>query len=165
LRGLEYLHKFRISHRDLKPQNIILFNEGLKITDFGISLYHSVRKRRKTFSGTDYYAPPEVINMYEDIDYISSDIYSFGVILFQMITGSRKLFFSEENPFPDDTYIREKKKNFEIPQIPEENIAILNPKLFRLWSVCKLCFLPQNDRPKVKTLIEKIEHIQNTNFG
>lgn len=88
--ALDYLHKHEVIHRDLKPQNIMLCNDGsLRIMDFGIA--KAASSKRITFGGfsptlgtPDYMAPEQVKGQRGDE---RTDIYSLGAILYEMLTG------------------------------------------------------------------------------
>jgi serine/threonine protein kinase/tetratricopeptide (TPR) repeat protein len=85
--GLMALHSRNIIHRDLKPQNILLdSNNIVKITDFDFIKIEQTGKQISQFVGTPVYASPEhFISSYE-LD-IRSDLYSLGVILYELVTG------------------------------------------------------------------------------
>ncbi|MCI0618103.1 serine/threonine protein kinase [bacterium] len=88
LDGLSHAHGFNIIHRDIKPSNIIITqNNNLKILDFGIA--RILEKARLTRSGhlvgTLEYVSPEQIQG-QDTD-ARADIYSSGVVLYEMLTG------------------------------------------------------------------------------
>ena len=94
LNGLKYIHMCKITHYDLKPQNIIIDdNLNVKIIDFSVSLDYSKISENKIklpFRGTSFYMAPEVlrndtINI-KDLNKI--DLYSLGVILFNLAFGS-----------------------------------------------------------------------------
>ena len=93
-RGLSVIHANNIIHRDLKPGNIIFRDKNnLVITDFGISKDLSVTSGTSLTGlhgmvGTPYYMSPEQILGVQEID-TRSDIYSLGVILFQMLTNKK----------------------------------------------------------------------------
>jgi serine/threonine protein kinase/Tfp pilus assembly protein PilF len=95
--GLIEAHRLGVIHRDLKPSNIMIDNEGnARIMDFGIA--HTQKTKRITDSGiivgTPEYMSPEQVEARE-IDH-RSDIYSFGIILYEMLTG--KVPFDGETP-------------------------------------------------------------------
>ncbi|KAG2388208.1 hypothetical protein C9374_001058 [Naegleria lovaniensis] len=97
--GLRYLHEHNIIHRDLKPQNILIASDGvLKIGDFGISREISTHSIPKTQCGTLEYMSYEMLNK-EPYDQLT-DMYSYGVILFQMMIGKSIMFSMElrKNP-------------------------------------------------------------------
>ncbi|XP_061083869.1 ribosomal protein S6 kinase alpha-2 isoform X2 [Conger conger] len=86
--ALDHLHSLGIIYRDLKPENILLDEEGhIKVTDFGLSkeaIDHD--KRAYSFCGTIEYMAPEVVNRRGHTQ--SADWWSFGVLMFEMLTGS-----------------------------------------------------------------------------
>lgn len=93
--ALVYLHDRHIAHRDIKPENILLDSElNVKLADFG--LCHTINKKRllSTPCGSPFYAPPEVVSG-SNYDGEKSDMWSLGVVLFTMCTGS--LPWREEN--------------------------------------------------------------------
>ncbi|RLC46863.1 MAG: hypothetical protein DRI23_11915, partial [Candidatus Cloacimonadota bacterium] len=85
--GLVTLHSRNIIHRDLKPQNILLDkNNIVKITDFDFVKMKQTGAQISQFVGTPVYASPEQFVSSYDLD-IRSDLYSVGVILYELITG------------------------------------------------------------------------------
>lgn len=134
--GLSVAHDSYIIHRDIKPQNIMILENGLvKITDFGIAMAMNSTQLTQTNSvmGSVHYLPPEQANGSGST--LKSDIYSMGILMYELLTG--KLPYKGENaveialkhlkePLPS---IRD-----EIPDIPQsvENVILRatakNPK-------------------------------------
>ncbi len=112
--GLAEAHKLGVVHRDLKPANIMIDREGnARIMDFGIarSLKSKGITRTGTMIGTPEYMSPEQVEGLETDQ--RSDLYSLGVILYEMVTG--RIPFDGETPFS----IALKHKS-EKPQDPRE---------------------------------------------
>ncbi|KAL8859866.1 MAG: hypothetical protein Q9178_003699 [Gyalolechia marmorata] len=86
--GLSYCHRFHICHRDLKPENILIDkNYNIKIVDFGMAVLQPRNMPLNTSCGSPHYASPEVIRA-ELYRGDRADIWSCGVILYAMLTGS-----------------------------------------------------------------------------
>ncbi len=87
--ALARAHYLKIIHRDLKPANILLTEDGTpRLTDFGVAhVGGSDMTGTGVIIGTFAYLPPEVVNG-ESVD-ARADIWSFGVLLFEMLTGKR----------------------------------------------------------------------------
>ncbi|MCH5349159.1 MAG: Stk1 family PASTA domain-containing Ser/Thr kinase [Oscillospiraceae bacterium] len=97
LRALQHAHDRGIVHRDIKPQNIMLFPDGtIKVMDFGIARF--AREEGKTISdkaiGSVHYISPEQAR--GDVTDEKSDIYSVGVMMYEMLTGEKP--FDGDNP-------------------------------------------------------------------
>ena len=112
-------HAHGIIHRDLKPQNILIDeNKNVKITDFGIAVAVSQDSltQTNTLMGSVHYLSPEQAR--GSIATKQSDIYSLGIILFELLT--RKV------PFEGETAVSIALKHFreEIPSVREQNKEI-----------------------------------------
>ena len=86
--GLGYAHDHDVVHRDIKPANLMISREGLvKITDFGIARMRSAEVRTQTgvvLGSPRYMSPEQVVGKRAEP---RSDIFSLGVILYEMVTG------------------------------------------------------------------------------
>jgi tRNA A-37 threonylcarbamoyl transferase component Bud32 len=87
-RGLAVAHARMLVHRDIKPQNVLIDPEGrAKVTDFGIARSlesDGLTKTGRVLGTTDYVSPEQAMG--RDVD-ARSDMYSLGVLLFEMVTG------------------------------------------------------------------------------
>jgi eukaryotic-like serine/threonine-protein kinase len=118
-RGLTVAHARKMVHRDIKPQNVLIDAEGrAKLTDFGIS--RQLEKDGLTATGrvlgtTDYVAPEQAMGRGADQ---RSDIYSLGVVLFEMLTG--------HVPFQADSQVGVAMKhvNEELPDVQADRPEI-----------------------------------------
>ncbi len=168
--GLSVAHDSYIIHRDIKPQNIMILENGLvKITDFGIAMAMNSTQLTQTNSvmGSVHYLPPEQASGKGAT--LQSDIYSIGILFYELLTG--KLPFKGENaveialkhlkePLPS---VRE-----EDPEIPQsvENIIIKatakNPKnryndAREMHEDLKTCLEPERiNEPKIKLKYQEI---------
>jgi tRNA A-37 threonylcarbamoyl transferase component Bud32 len=96
LHALEAAHALGVIHRDLKPENVFLTSRGshrvLKLIDFGIAKLRSPGTKNMTAAGvlmgTAEYMAPEQVHAASDVDG-RSDLYSVGVLLFEMLAGRR----------------------------------------------------------------------------
>ena len=134
--GMSVAHDSYIIHRDIKPQNIMILENGLvKIMDFGIAMAMNSTQLTQTNSvmGSVHYIPPEQANGKGST--LQSDIYSMGIVMYELLTGSL--------PYKGDNAVEIALKHLkeplpsirdELPNIPQsiENIIIKatakNPK-------------------------------------
>ena len=94
--GIACAHDSYIIHRDIKPQNVMILEDGrVKITDFGIAMALNNNELTQTNSvmGSVHYLPPEQASGSGST--IKSDIYSLGILMFELLTG--KVPFKGEN--------------------------------------------------------------------
>lgn len=134
--GLSVAHDSYIIHRDIKPQNILILENGMiKITDFGIAVAMNATQLTQTNSvmGSVHYLPPEQASGKGAT--LQSDIYSIGILMYELLTG--KLPFRGDNAVEIALkHLKEPMPSIrdEIPDIPQsvENIILKatakNPK-------------------------------------
>ncbi len=127
--GLAFIHNRGVLHLDLKPGNIFLTEEGIKIGDFGLA--RAVGERETIASGTAAYMAPEIIRGYQPD--MRADLYSFGVIAYELFTG--------KNPFMGNTVSETINLQLNLP-ITESDLAEVPAQL----------------RPLVLSLLEKDPH-------
>ena len=117
--GMAHAHDSYIIHRDLKPQNIMIKDDGqIKITDFGIAMALNATQLTQTNSvmGSVHYLPPEQASGKGST--IKSDIYSMGIIFYELLTGSL--------PFKGDNAVEIALKHMRdpLPSVREDNPSI-----------------------------------------
>ena len=151
--GLTEAHKLEVVHRDLKPSNIMIDKEGnVRIMDFGIA--RSLEAKGITGAGvmigTPEYMSPEQVEG-KEVDQ-RSDIYSLGVILYEMVTG--RVPFEGDTPFTIGV-----KHKSEIPKDPKELNTQIPENLSRVILRCleKDKETRYQSAEEVRTELESIE--------
>jgi serine/threonine-protein kinase len=141
--GLAEIHALGIVHRDLKPSNLFISEAAgkrmVKVLDFGISKESSKTDSGAPLTSTDnllgtpQYMSPEQVRASKDVD-ARSDIWSIGVILYELLTA-RRPFTSDENAtgelFAKVLYIDPPKPRELVPSIPVELEAVVMKCLAR----------------------------------
>lgn len=125
LSGLSALHNRNLVHRDIDPSNIMICKDhSIKIIDLGVVKELEARGQRKTvygqFIGKIDYASPEQLAGLQDLVRQTSDIYSTGVVLYELITGRL--------PFTGTTYditMGHKEKPVPLENIPDKNLRYI----------------------------------------
>lgn len=117
--GISHAHESYIIHRDIKPQNIMIEDDGkVKITDFGIAMALNATQLTQTNSvmGSVHYLPPEQASGKSAT--IKSDIYSMGILMYELLTGNV--------PFKGDNAVEIALKHMKdkIPSIRKQDPSI-----------------------------------------
>ncbi|KAK8712456.1 hypothetical protein V6N13_147696 [Hibiscus sabdariffa] len=166
-RGIEYLHKgcqMQILHFDIKPHNILLDGNFIpKVSDFGLAKLYSVNDSIISLTaarGTLGYIAPELF--YKNIGGVSykADVYSFGMLLMEMVGRRRNLNVSVEQSsriyFPSWIYDRfDQGEGIELGDVTEvdENIA-RKIVMVALWCIQ----MKPNNRPPMSKVLEMLEN-------
>ena len=172
--GIAHAHDSYIIHRDIKPQNVMIVDDGMvKITDFGIATAMNAIDATQTNSvmGSVYYLPPEQANGTGST--LKSDIYSLGILMYELLTG--KVPFKGENAV--EIAIKHMKEDLPSackikPDIPQsvENIILKasakNPKnrydnVREMYEDLKVCLNEEHTSDK-KYIYPFAEHEDNT---
>ena len=117
--GISHAHESYIIHRDIKPQNIMIQDDGrIKITDFGIAMALNATQLTQTNSvmGSVHYLPPEQASGKGAT--VKSDIYSMGILMYELLTGTV--------PFKGDNAVEIALKHMKdkIPSIRKQDPSI-----------------------------------------
>jgi len=126
LNGLDYAHERQMVHRDIKPSNILIDVNGFPyIGDFGIVLAINEKRvtRTGTSMGTALYMSPEQITRTSSVDR-RSDIYSFGCVLYEMLTGQPPFDPPSTGDFDTDFAIKMAHVQEPPPPLRQRNSAI-----------------------------------------
>jgi len=149
--GISHAHEAYIIHRDIKPQNIMIEDNGLvKVTDFGIAMALNATQLTQTNSvmGSVHYLPPEQASGKGST--IKSDIYSMGILMYELLTGNV--------PFKGDNAVEIALKHMKekIPSIRKQNPAI--PQAVENILLKATAKNPRNRYDSAKTMHEDLIH-------
>lgn len=147
--GIEEAHKHHIIHRDIKPQNIIISNDGkVKVTDFGIArMVTSTTTTTVAMGSVHYTSPEQARGGYSDE---KSDIYSIGITLYEMVTG--------QVPFNGDTTVEVAMKHLQEEITPPSELVPDIP--YSLEQIILKCTQKNAERrySDVDELIQDLKH-------
>ncbi|KRX10604.1 Protein kinase-like domain [Pseudocohnilembus persalinus] len=141
VQGIQYLHKKRIVHRDIKLENLLIDEKKkVKIIDFGFSVRTAENQKLTSFCGTPSYMSPEIVSKKEYTGF-PSDIWSLGILLFVLLCGCFP--FRGENE--KDLFIKIRKGKFDIPNHVPIGARILIQKILKV---------EESDRPLAQDILE-----------
>ena len=152
--ALQDAHRNNIVHRDIKPQNIMLTDDGrIKVADFGIaraSTSSTVTSTSEALGSVHYFSPEQARGGYTDE---KSDIYSLGIVMYEMITGSL--------PYEGESPITVALKHFQEEIIPPRELDDKIPeKLEKV--ILKAVQKRQSDRyTNVTEMIRDLNNVKN----
>ncbi|KAI3681027.1 hypothetical protein L6452_35809 [Arctium lappa] len=161
-RGLDYLHKIKIIHRDMRPNNILVTHDyESMLGDFGLARTTCGDTDETGVVGTLGYVAPE----YAECGRVSTktDVYSFGVVLLQLITGCK----TKENKFEGKTLVEWARPLLEdnnYPDLIDERIVDSHDvhvfQLYLIVNLAEVCLKKDpSERRTMGYVVEKLEYI------
>lgn len=152
LSAIEHAHSKNVIHRDIKPQNIMILRDGtLKVTDFGIARLGTEQNTLtpNTFGSVHYISPEQARG--ESIDG-RTDIYSVGVILYEMLTG--KL------PYVGDSPVSVAIQHLNSDPVPLRNLNPDIPEALETITLKAMCGDREFRYSDAKSMIDDLESFQ-----
>ncbi|MCP5052146.1 MAG: serine/threonine protein kinase [bacterium] len=155
LSALDFAHSHKVIHRDIRPSNILINEEGnIKITDFGTSTLLDERQYATTKIGSPPYMAPE---QFEGKAVLASDIYSTGCLFYEMVSGLPPIVLAN----PMEIYKKAKSSDY---QPLDKKVPDISPELNKIIS--KALEPHIKDRYKtVKQLMVDLDQMGNKKTG
>ena len=153
LRALQHAHEKGIIHRDIKPQNIMLLEDGtIKVTDFGIARFSQAETQTmtdKAIGSVHYIAPEQARGGYIND---KADIYSVGVMLYEMLTG--------QLPFVADNAVSVSIMQMQAEPTPPSRINPSIPKGLEEITMHAMEKNPAQRFPSAADMLEDVERFR-----
>lgn len=153
LRALQHAHEKGIIHRDIKPQNIMLLEDGtIKVTDFGIARFSQAETQTmtdKAIGSVHYIAPEQARGGYIND---KADIYSVGVMLYEMLTG--------QLPFVADNAVSVAIMQMQAEPTPPSRINLSIPKGLEEITMHAMEKNPAQRFPSAADMLEDVERFR-----
>lgn len=152
LEGCAHLHRVGMSHGDIKPQNILVSAERVKLTDFGSSILpEDMYARTRENGGTILYSAPEIVgatlSTRDNSSRFLCDIYSLGVLLYHLVTAR----------LPHDT-LSQVARHVPFPRAREVNSSVSQPLDDFIDRCLKLA--PEERWPSVNSMLEAFRAVR-----
>lgn len=153
-KALQCAHRNNIIHRDIKPHNILVTEEGrVKVTDFGIAKAANsvtITNTDKVIGSAHYFSPEQAKGSFVDC---RTDIYSLGIVMYEMVTG--------RVPYDADSPVSVALKHIQEPVVPPIQLNLSLPSNFN--SVILKCIEKEPIRryQDIKSLLEDLDKVKN----
>ncbi|WP_027623414.1 Stk1 family PASTA domain-containing Ser/Thr kinase [Clostridium lundense] len=153
-KALQCAHRNNIIHRDIKPHNILVTEEGIvKVTDFGIAKAANsvtITNTDKVIGSAHYFSPEQAKGSFVDC---RTDIYSLGIVMYEMVTG--------RVPYDADSPVSVALKHIQEPVVPPIQLNLSLPSNFN--SVILKCIEKEPIRryQDIKSLLEDLDKVKN----
>lgn len=121
VKTIDYLHSIPIYHMDIKPENILINNDKIKLIDFGLAIYKSEYHGQ----GTPYYASPEVWGKQKKLDLNKLEVWSLGITIYYIVNDTKMPFIAKDKDELKEL-VMNKEPNKSESSIIELDLLIMN---------------------------------------